>query len=691
MSKGHDTTDSEELYTPVFQPKTSNEINKRGVKRNTFNGNNNDNTINDNINDNYNDDNDKIDNDKNDQLKEQNEKSPKITTKEKKKKKRVVFSNLSLDDVIYRVKHSKHRPNYYFWGSTGSGKTYCAYKIAASLNRKDNEQKTEKKKKRNSEECVDIILEGQKQLYKKALSQYWRNYHGEKVILMDDVTTENTKFFQQFLKTWGNMYPFEAITDLGNSDGLEQRNVTKMTIDPNKYTFIITSNKPPEEVFTFNSEEFERFNRLFYTIQLNSYFTGLFGDESYISSDEDTDSAASEKKTVTIHSKEIQNDEKSGTSKGMSLLHDEMEDIYPTMDVIDEIPTVGEVVDHHGYDATDPFINDNTISEESEEKKSSIKAKMRLTTKVGDTFKRRDCNKKKSYGLKDIPLGLKRGVDSQSDKNINDDRISNTNKVIRMNDNKPIIINDSGSKTDSEDETYRYEEKSSEEDTLESSENDENNPIIKKKSIITTDYDSKIKAKKMNPEIPKKELRKYSEPKEYLGKGVYYDAKIERERRNKRDDMKLLINSTKMNKKDVENKPKKNDEDFIIHRIKNPELINALQRIKDIKEEIQRKLMNEPMKRKTRELGPEDRIEDKEMKIFEQYTIKTRNELMEDYNNESDDDIDNIINGINTNNNTNKNDNNNNNDNNNYHNNEEEQEMSSIHELSEEKERSEIV
>ena len=549
MSKQYDTTDSDDIFTPVFKKITKNEENKSLIK------------------------------DEEIKNESKNNKNPK--RKIQNKKKRVIFSNLTIDDVIYRVKHSKHRPNYYFWGTTGSGKTYCAYKIAASLNRTNNDIKD--KQKKSSEEEIDIIMEGQKQLYKKALSQYWRNYHGEKVILMDDITTESTKFFQQFLKTWGNMYPFEAITDLGNSNGLERRNVTKMIIDPNKYTFIITSNKPPEEIFTFNNEEFERFNRLFYTIHLNSYFTGLFDEDSYISSDEDTDSAASEKKTVTIQTKQVNNNKK----KGISLLHDDFEDIYPTMEVIDEIPTIGEVVDHHGYDATDPFINDNSISEESEEKeKKNITT--RVTTKVGDTFKKN--NLKKTYGLENIPLGLKSGINNED---INNDTI--TNKIIQIKDNKPIIINNSKSNTDSDDETYQYEDKSTEEYTLESSESNENDPIVNNKSIITTEYDNTIKTNKMKSDIPKKELRKYSEPKEYLGKGVYYNSKIERERRNKKDDTKLLINNTKMNKKDIESKPKKNeeDEDFIIHRIKNPELINALQRIKNIQKEIQDKIIKE--------------------------------------------------------------------------------------------------
>ena len=549
MSKQYDTTDSDDIFTPVFKKITKNEENKSLIK------------------------------DEEIKNESKNNKNPK--RKIQNKKKRVIFSNLTIDDVIYRVKHSKHRPNYYFWGTTGSGKTYCAYKIAASLNRTNNDIKD--KQKKSSEEEIDIIMEGQKQLYKKALSQYWRNYHGEKVILMDDITTESTKFFQQFLKTWGNMYPFEAITDLGNSNGLERRNVTKMIIDPNKYTFIITSNKPPEEIFTFNNEEFERFNRLFYTIHLNSYFTGLFDEDSYISSDEDTDSAASEKKTVTIQTKQVNNNKK----KGISLLHDDFEDIYPTMEVIDEIPTIGEVVDHHGYDATDPFINDNSISEESEEKeKKNITT--RVTTKVGDTFKKN--NLKKTYGLENIPLGLKSGINNED---INNDTIPN--KIIQIKDNKPIIINNSKSNTDSDDETYQYEDKSTEEYTLESSESNENDPIVNNKSIITTEYDNTIKTNKMKSDIPKKELRKYSEPKEYLGKGVYYNSKIERERRNKKDDTKLLINNTKMNKKDIESKPKKNeeDEDFIIHRIKNPELINALQRIKNIQKEIQDKIIKE--------------------------------------------------------------------------------------------------
>lgn len=605
MSKTYNTykssSDSDELYTPVFNPTTSNEINKRQL---------------------------------------QEDKVPKKTnseSKEKKKKKRVIFTNLTLDDVIYRVKHSKHRPNYYFWGPTGSGKTYCAYKIAASLNKShDNQHEDRRKTNHEMDEKIDIIMKGQQQIYKKALSQYWRNYHGEKVILMDDVTTESTKFFQQFLKTWGNWYPFEAITDLGNSDGLERRNVTKMTIDPNKYTFIITSSKPPEEVFTFDSEEFERFNRLFYTIHLNSYFTGLFGDESYMSSDEDTDSAASEKKTVTIQSKQVNND----TKKGMSLLHDNFEDIYPTMDVIDEIPTIGEVVDHHGYDATDPFINDNSLSEDSQPIQ-----KKKTSTRVNTMFKNNkkdDIHLDKTYGLENIPMGLKSGVRSQSnsnntdnsnDNNSNDNKtkcntIHNTNTIIQAKDSKPIIINDSESQTESTDMDILHfdPKKMSEEETLESSETSEFETT--EYTPITTEYDSKIKAKKMNPELQKKELRKYSEPKEYLGKGVYYDSNVEKQRNEKQRDKKQC------DKNKEESKPKKSDSDdeFTIHRIKDPDLIRALQRIKEIQKEIEEKKRKEPNRRKTRELGPEDRIHDEEMKWFEQYTIQAQNKIKEQEN-----------------------------------------------------------
>ena len=258
-----------------------------------------------------------------------------------------------------------------------------------------------------------------------------------------------------------------------------------------------------------------------------------------------------------------------------------------------------------------------------------------------------------------------------NDEDINNDTIPN--KVIQIKDNKPIIINDSESNTDSDDETYQNEDKSTEEYTLESSENNDNDSIVNNKSILTTEYDNKIKTNKMKSDIPKKELRKYSEPKEYLGKGVYYNSKIERERRNKKDNTKLLINSTKMNKKDIESKPKKNeeDEDFIIHRIKNPELINALQRIKNIKKEIQDKIRKEQKRIKKRELGPEDIIEDKEMKLFEQYTIKAKNELIKECTNS---------NTINTTENINNKECEN-----------KECEISSIHEESEEKEYSEII
>lgn len=179
---------------------------------------------------------------------------------------------LTLRQLIKKVKHSTIKPNYWFYGPTGCGKTYAAYLIAQSL--------------------------GESGPYRKALSQYWRQYHNEKVVLIDDVKPGDAIFFEKFLKMWGDNYPFTGKIDTTTSINAHVQAQTKIEIDPSKYCMIIASNYKPEDVIRLEGDDLNKFNRLFVPINITPEFMrGYLPDNS---DDDYKTSEIEENETVQI-------------------------------------------------------------------------------------------------------------------------------------------------------------------------------------------------------------------------------------------------------------------------------------------------------------------------------------------------------------------------------------------------------
>lgn len=181
----------------------------------------------------------------------------------------------TLEKLIKKVKKSTIKPNYWFYGPTGCGKTYAAYLISEALN------------------------DGTP--YKKAMSQYWRQYHNEKVVLLDDVKPGDAVFFEKFLKTWGDNYPFKGKIDISEYD------TKTINIDPSKYTMIIASNYPPEDIITLKDDDLNKFNRLFVPVKITSSFMRGYLKENSDDEYESNENELSAEKTEEIPERVIKN------------------------------------------------------------------------------------------------------------------------------------------------------------------------------------------------------------------------------------------------------------------------------------------------------------------------------------------------------------------------------------------------
>lgn len=115
---------------------------------------------------------------------------------------------------------------YFIWGDPDTGKTLFVNRLAQRM-------KTG--------------------VYTKRCAGSWETYNGEKVIHIEDLTSDKVQYIKTFLKDWMDYYPFKsrAIYNAKSTEENEERKVIKEGewINPNNYVFIITSRKSPEEIF----------------------------------------------------------------------------------------------------------------------------------------------------------------------------------------------------------------------------------------------------------------------------------------------------------------------------------------------------------------------------------------------------------------------------------------------------------
>ena len=131
-------------------------------------------------------------------------------------------------EVVQKILEGKGLPKRYFlFGPSGSGKTLRSILLAA----KHNES-----------------------YYDKALSRYWNNYKGEKVVVVDGVTSENYKYIKSGLEKWMDYSSFNGLIYKGKKEGGEEVETEDVIIDPKEYTLIVTSRESPDDLFREESE-----------------------------------------------------------------------------------------------------------------------------------------------------------------------------------------------------------------------------------------------------------------------------------------------------------------------------------------------------------------------------------------------------------------------------------------------------
>lgn len=138
-------------------------------------------------------------------------------------------------EVIERcVKEMKEGPErYWFYGPTGSKKSYTAKKIAATLGMK---------------------------VYMKSPSRKWKDYNNEKVVLIDGIDKKGLEYIKHNIDKWMDYYEFDC-----NKEEEQGR----CMIDGSNYHLIITSRYPPESM-EIDEETKEKFNRIFKVIEFTN-------------------------------------------------------------------------------------------------------------------------------------------------------------------------------------------------------------------------------------------------------------------------------------------------------------------------------------------------------------------------------------------------------------------------------------
>lgn len=125
---------------------------------------------------------------------------------------------------------------YWFWGETGTKKTYIARKIAAKFGVKP---------------------------YLKTCGKTWDSYSDEKIVLIDDVSYKSMEYLKLYLALWMDYYDFRGwITVSESSEEGQVKNVVPKMIDASKYHLIITSRYSPEAM-SMDDDLKEKFARIF--------------------------------------------------------------------------------------------------------------------------------------------------------------------------------------------------------------------------------------------------------------------------------------------------------------------------------------------------------------------------------------------------------------------------------------------
>lgn len=109
---------------------------------------------------------------------------------------------------------------YFIWGEPDTGKTLFVNRLAQRM-------KTG--------------------VYTKRCAGSWETYNGEKVIHIEDLTSDKVQYIKTFLKDWIDYYPFKsrAIYNAKTNEEIKEGEI----IHPENYVFIITSRKSLEEIF----------------------------------------------------------------------------------------------------------------------------------------------------------------------------------------------------------------------------------------------------------------------------------------------------------------------------------------------------------------------------------------------------------------------------------------------------------
>lgn len=157
------------------------------------------------------------------------------------------MSKLNKDDIKKRVEEivgemkGDTPMRYWFYGNTGTGKTFTARKVASALGSKP---------------------------YLKSCSRSWVNYKDEKVVLIDGVTLNQLSYLRPFLGDWMDYYEFRGWTPCINLDENEQGAMSGYSpkiIDASKYHLIITSKYSPADM-DMDDDLKEKFERIFKVI-----------------------------------------------------------------------------------------------------------------------------------------------------------------------------------------------------------------------------------------------------------------------------------------------------------------------------------------------------------------------------------------------------------------------------------------
>lgn len=135
--------------------------------------------------------------------------------------------------------------NLWLYGSTGTGKSYTAHRLAELM---------------------------QAEIYLKMLNKWWDGYTCQKIVLIEEIDPETGKFLASLMKKWCDKWAFTA----------ECKGSVAKQIRP-EYV-IVCSNYPPEEVFP-NQMDWEPIKRRFTVKCLNvAVKPGNEQDEEWIKS-----------------------------------------------------------------------------------------------------------------------------------------------------------------------------------------------------------------------------------------------------------------------------------------------------------------------------------------------------------------------------------------------------------------------